>query len=111
VLAGAPTLVRRLHFGRIVHANTRGDGVLADDHDAERKAELRIAILRYLREHPLAGDTPEGIAACWVPPHGYEDALLHLGDVVDTMVAAGELAPRALPDDRILYVRGPRLLE
>ncbi len=71
---------------------------------------LRIAIVRYLADHPLAGDTADGIATRWVPVCGYEDAPHHIDDVVATMVAAGELAPRPLPDGRVLYVRGPALL-
>jgi hypothetical protein len=82
---------------------------VTDDRDEESRAQLRAAIIRYLQRYPLAGDTPEGIATCWVPPRGYEDAPRVIGDVVETMVAAGELAPRHLPDGRLLYVRGAAL--
>ena len=82
---------------------------MTDDRDEERKARLRAAINRYLEQCPLAGDTPAGIAACWLPSHGYEDTLQFLAEVVDAMVAAGELVPRLLPDGRLLYVRGPAL--
>jgi hypothetical protein len=46
---------------------------------------------------------------CWVPEPGCADALNYIDDVVATMVAAGELVPRRLPDGRTLYVRGPAL--
>lgn len=82
---------------------------MADDRDEERKAHLREAIIRHLQRYPLAGDTPEGMAACWVPHRGYEDAPQFIGGVVETMVTAGELVPRHLPDGRLLYVRGPAL--
>ena len=82
---------------------------MADDRDPERKEQIRAAIIRYLQRHPLAGDTPEGIVACWLPPRRYEDAPQFIGEVVETMVAAGELAPRHLPGGRLLYVRGPAL--
>jgi hypothetical protein len=82
---------------------------LAIDHDAKRKAHLRAAIIRHLLDNPLAGDTANGIAMCWVPEPGCADALNYIDDVVATMVAAGELVPRPLPDGRTLYVRGPAL--
>jgi hypothetical protein len=91
-----------------VHAAKSGDGVLAD-HDAERRAHLRTAIVRYLQKHPLAGDTPEGIVPCWLSRDGYEDAPLYIEEVLEAMVVAGELAVRRLPDGGVLYVRGPAL--
>jgi hypothetical protein len=57
----------------------------------------------------MAGDTSEGIVACWLPPSGYEDASNFIEVVIETMVAADELAPRDLPDGRVLYVRGQAL--
>jgi len=82
-----------------------GDLVEAND-GAKRKSRIRAAILRHIRQAPLAGDTPEGIVTCWLPRHGYEDALCFIDDVIAEMVAAGELAERPLPDGRVLYVRG-----
>jgi hypothetical protein len=83
---------------------------VAHDLNAERKAHLREAIAQHLQGHPLAGDTPEGIIASWLPVRGYEDASIHISAVLDAMVASGELAPRALPDGRTLYVRCPARL-
>jgi hypothetical protein len=80
-----------------------------DDHTAKRKAEIRAAIVQYLQRFPLAGDTPEGIAACWMPSSGNEDALTFIGAVVEAMVTARELKPRNLPDGLVLYLRGPAL--
>lgn len=82
---------------------------MADDHDAGRKSQVRRAVLDHLLQFPLAGDTPGGIAACWLPSSGYEDAAAIIEDVVQTMVAAGELTPRGLPDGSVLFVRGPVL--
>jgi hypothetical protein len=91
------------------HECERGDFTLADDLDAERKARLRAAIIWHLLQYPYAGDTPEGMVACWLPQRGYEDAPHFIASVVETMVVAGELVPRPLPDGSILYVRGPAL--
>ncbi len=82
---------------------------MAHDHDAQRRALIRNALAVHLRRHPFAGDTPEGIVACWLPPGGFEDAPQLIDDVIKAMVAAGELATRPLPDGGILYVRGPGL--
>ena len=82
---------------------------MCDNHDAERKAQLRTAIRLHLERYPLAGDTPEGIVACWLPARGYEDAPQFIGDVVGAMVADNELVAHHLPDGRVLYVRGPML--
>jgi hypothetical protein len=80
-----------------------------DDEDAERVSQLRHAIAHHLKRYPNAGDTPDGIIACWVPRRGFEDAPHYINDVIEEMVAAGELVPRNLPDGRVLYVRGPCL--
>lgn len=82
---------------------------MIDDHDAEREAKVRSVIIQHLLRFPQAGDTAEGIVACWLPSSGYEDAVHIIANVVETMVAAGELTPRNLPDGRILFVRGPTL--
>jgi hypothetical protein len=75
----------------------------------DRKAAVRAAILQHLQRFPHAGDTPTGIATCWLPAQGYEDAGRIIDHVVETMVAAGELTPRRLPDGTVLLVRGPSL--
>ena len=82
---------------------------MADDPDAEPKARLRAALVEHLRRNPFAGDTPEGMVACWIPRHGYDDAVQFIGEVVQTMTAAQELAATILPDGRILYMRGPAI--
>jgi hypothetical protein len=46
--------------------------------------------------------------ACWMPLERGE-ALRFVEEVVDSMVASGELVAQQLPDGRILYRRGPRV--
>jgi hypothetical protein len=77
-----------------------------DDSAAESRARIRAAIIRHLRRYPLAGDTTEGMIACWMPLEAGV-ALRFVEEVVDVMVASGELVPQPLPDGRILYKRGP----
>jgi hypothetical protein len=80
-----------------------------DDHETQREAQVRSAIIQHLLRFPQAGDTSEGIVSCWLPSFGYDDAVDIIGNVIETMVAAGELTPRSLPDGRTLFVRGPKL--
>jgi hypothetical protein len=91
------------------HEVEHGERLVADDLDEPRREALRRGIIQYLRLHPLAGDTPEGIVSHWLPATGYEDASELIEEVAALMVAAGELAARALPDGGVLYVRGPAL--
>ena len=82
---------------------------MADRPDADLKAPLRAALIRHLQRHPLAGDTVDGMVACWLPRSGLDDALQFVGEVVESMVAAGELLETRLPDGRLFYQRGPAL--
>lgn len=81
---------------------------MPDDPAAESKARIRAAIIQHLTRYPLAGDTTEGMIACWMPLERGE-ALRFMEEVVDSMVASGELVAQQLPDGRILYKRGPRV--
>ena len=85
--------------------------MVADERDASRAERLRDAIRQHLARYPLAGDTPGGIVANWLPRRGFEDAPRLIDVVVAAMVQAGELVPRPLPGGRQLYVRGPALAE
>jgi len=96
-------MVRKLH-------RVRCAGILVtDDNESKRTELLRVAIKRHLQRFPHAGDMRKGIVANWLPSYGFEDAPQLIDSVLETMVAAGELSPRQLPDGQILYVRGPAL--
>jgi hypothetical protein len=71
--------------------------------DAAQRARIRKAIHRYVRRHPLAGDTVGGIVTRWLPRRGFESAPDHIGRVLEEMVADGMLQSRPLPDGGILY--------
>ena len=81
---------------------------MPDDPAAESKARIRAAIIDHLQRYPLAGDTTDGMIACWMPV-GRGDASRFVEDVVESMAASGELVAQQLPDGRILYKRGPRI--
>ena len=59
---------------------------MPDDPAAEIRARIRAAIIGHLQRYPLAGDTTEGMIACWMPPGGGE-ALRFVEEVVESMVA------------------------
>jgi hypothetical protein len=85
-----------------------GERFVPDDPAAESKARIRAAIIGHLQRYPLAGDTTEGMIACWMQL-GRGEALRFVEKVVESMVASGELVAQQLPDGRILYKRGPRI--
>jgi hypothetical protein len=70
---------------------------------ARHRENLCIAIQRHLSSHPLAADTAAGILASWLPAQGFEDAAAHIEDALRTLVAAGRLRARLLPDGNVLY--------
>lgn len=85
-----------------------GERFVPDDPAAAIRARIRAAIVGHLKRYPLAGDTTEGMIACWMP-FGHAEALRFVEEVVESMVASGELVAQHLPDGRILYKRGPSI--
>lgn len=77
--------------------------------DVERRTRLRAAVATYLRHCPQAGDTADGVVASWLAREEFADAPRYIHEVLEAMVASGELEVRQLPDGRALYVRGPAL--
>ena len=78
---------------------------MAEDGDVEIRARVRSAILDHLRRNPCAGDTADGILACWLTPLPIGEAARVIDEVIDAMVAAGELVARQLPDGHWFYRR------
>ena len=56
---------------------------------------------------PFAADTAAGIVASWLPPSGFENAPLHIGETLAELVAEGWLRAHLLPDGNVLYVADP----
>jgi len=83
--------------------------IVAESADAELKARLRASLVRHLRLHPFAGDTTEGMVTCWIPRRAFDNAPQLIEEIVESMVAAGELVATTLPDGRIFYQRGPAI--
>jgi hypothetical protein len=67
---------------------------------------LREAIIDYVRRHPQAMDTAEGIANWWLRPLHQEFTNALLLAVLEELVASRFLRRVAKPDGGDLYARG-----
>jgi hypothetical protein len=72
-------------------------------------ATLREAIIDYVRRHPQAMDTAEGIANWWLRPVHQEFTKPALLAVLEDLVASRRLRRVAKPDGGDLYARGADL--
>lgn len=70
--------------------------------------EIEDAVLAYLRGHPSAADTLDGIASWWLPRQRYETAQLRIEAVLQQLTRRGALQLRRLPDGTVLYALNPR---
>jgi hypothetical protein len=80
-----------------------GECAVADDLTAEARRRLHAAIVNHLERCPQAGDTVEGILRRWLDPRLTGEAVRVIDDVLDAMVAEGELVAQQLPDGRLFY--------
>ena len=62
-----------------------------------------IEILRYLREHPEAKDTLEGIMVWWLPERAMKYGPPQVRASLALLVAYGYLKKRTLADGHVLY--------
>lgn len=60
------------------------------------------AIRAYLREHPLAKDTANGIAAWWLP-RGSRAGPQDVQDALDRLVAEGVVEAHRVPGGAVVY--------
>ena len=66
-------------------------------------SELRQGILQYLRDHPEAADSPEGIAAWWLPSMTYPATSDAVREALAQLVEEHRIARIDLADGRTLY--------
>ncbi|GLH74177.1 hypothetical protein GETHLI_26790 [Geothrix limicola] len=66
-------------------------------------SELCQGILRYLRAHPEAADSLEGIASWWLPASGYSATTEAVQLALTQLVAEHRIARIDLADGRTLY--------
>ena len=60
-------------------------------HDEPDLARLSDEILRYLRAHPQAADTVDGIVGWWLPRQRHDEAVDRVQDALDKLVVSGLL--------------------
>lgn len=68
-----------------------------------RIAQLRDEILKYLRAHPKAADTVEGIGSWWLPRQRYEEDVQRVQQALDELAERGLVAKTTVADGTILY--------
>jgi Fe2+ or Zn2+ uptake regulation protein len=66
-------------------------------------ARLSDEILRYLRAHPQAADTVDGIVEWWLPQQRYDETVDQVQLVLDELVARGLVDQITLVDGTVLY--------
>jgi hypothetical protein len=77
-------------------------GPLKDSHENENK-ELAYDILRYLRSHPEAGDTLEGIAQWWLLREWAERRLRDVEHAIQLLVEASLVLKKMRPGQEPRY--------
>lgn len=77
--------------------------VFVGDTEELRIAELKDEILKYLRAHPKAADTAEGIASWWLPRQPYEVDFQRVQQALDELAERGLVAKTTVADGTILY--------
>jgi hypothetical protein len=70
---------------------------------AEDDGEIERSLLAYLRSHPRAADTLDGIVNWWLPLQRYETARLRIECALEKLVVDGTLQRDLLQDGVALY--------
>jgi hypothetical protein len=65
--------------------------------------EVEASIMTYLRDHPQAGDTLDGVVRWWLPLQRFETARARIEATLEEMVTDGRLQRRTLPDGSFFY--------
>jgi hypothetical protein len=66
-------------------------------------AEIEDAMMNYLRKHPDAADTLDGIVAWWLPLQRFETIKVRVESALAHLVEKGLLNREQLPDGSQLY--------
>lgn len=71
-------------------------------------AQIANEIQRYLRSHPHAADSLEGIAKWWLARQRYEDSNERVGRALKYLIESGEVQRKRLPDGGVVYINATR---
>ena len=73
--------------------------------DASDVAAVVEHIRRYLRDHPNAADTVEGMAAWWLPGDARPEPASVVERAINVLLGRHELTRRTLSDGTVIYER------
>ena len=76
---------------------------MAEHVGGEGRGEVEEAVLAYLREHPAAADTLDGIVDWWLPRQRHEIERARIRAALAGLVARGALRQQRLPGGELLY--------
>ena len=65
--------------------------------------KIEKEILAYLRDHPLSGDSVEGVSKWWLMPQRINESVNAVQQVLTHLEKAGLIYERTMPDGRTLY--------
>ena len=68
-------------------------------------AAVAAAIRRYLRDHPSAADTLEGVALWWLSGNAGDEWLTNVQRAIEQLVNRGEVVRQTLRDGTVIYER------
>lgn len=74
--------------------------------DQETIDSIANLIREYLRAHPKAADTLEGITDWWLPVRDRKASTELVQKALDSLVARDEIRRVRSPDGHVLYMRG-----
>ena len=79
--------------------------------DAENAdiAAVAAAIRRYLRDHPNAADTLDGIARWWLSGNSGDELLTDVERAMQQLVTQGEVVRQTLLDGTVIYERNKQI--
>jgi hypothetical protein len=69
------------------------------------ESDVMEEILSYLRNHPNAADTLDGILNWWLPRQRYETEQKRIEQGLEHLVTQGLVSKKVLSDGTILYLR------
>ena len=74
-------------------------------HSTSGRSDVTEEILSYLRNHPNAADTLDGILNWWLPRQRYETEQQRIEQGLEDLVNRGLVSKKVLSDGTILYLR------
>ncbi|NIM15086.1 MAG: hypothetical protein GTO45_24245 [Candidatus Aminicenantes bacterium] len=74
----------------------------------KEEQKLSEKILDYLRKHPGAGDTAEGITSWWLDMDTDQPSIEKVNHALEILVKKGLIKKRPLHGGTILYTKGSR---